>query len=107
MLGMMQVSKYVPFEEPNVLNTVRGVYIATNVFIALLYVYIQLQINKQKSASLLLRLVMRSALTVLQTTPRSSMSSPRRSAPPRRASSSPPPSTPTTPLSCAPHSAAS
>lgn len=48
MLGMMQVSKYVPFEDPFVLNTARAVYIGTNVFIALLYLYIQMQINKKK-----------------------------------------------------------
>jgi hypothetical protein len=48
MLGMMQVSKRIPFEDPNVLNTVRAVYIGSNVIIALLYLYIGSQISKKK-----------------------------------------------------------
>lgn len=48
MLGMMQVSKRIPFDDPFVLNCVRGTYIASNVFIALLYLYVQMQINKKK-----------------------------------------------------------
>lgn len=45
---MMQVSKRIPFEDPDVLNIVRGVYIASNVIIALVYLYIQSVINKKK-----------------------------------------------------------
>lgn len=48
MLGMMQVSKRIPFDDPNVLNTVRAVYLGSNVLIALLYLYIGSQINKKK-----------------------------------------------------------
>ena len=48
MLGMMQVSKRIPFDDPFVLNCVRGTYIASNVLIALLYLYVQMQINKKK-----------------------------------------------------------
>jgi hypothetical protein len=45
---MMQVSKRIPFEDPDTLNIVRGVYIASNVIIALVYLYIQSVINKKK-----------------------------------------------------------
>lgn len=52
MLGMMQVSKRIPFDDPNVLMTVRAVYLGSNVLIALLYLYIQAQINKKKGEPL-------------------------------------------------------
>ena len=45
---MMQVSKKVPFDDPNTLNLVRGLYILSNVIIAGLYLYVQMQINKKK-----------------------------------------------------------
>lgn len=48
---MMQVSKRIPFEDPQVLNTVRAVYIGSNVVIALIYAYILTQINKKKGMS--------------------------------------------------------
>ncbi|KAJ2968821.1 hypothetical protein NQ176_g8993 [Zarea fungicola] len=51
-LGMMQVSKRIPFEDPNVLNTVRAVYVGSNVVIGLIYLYIMAQINKKKGTSL-------------------------------------------------------
>jgi hypothetical protein len=47
-LGMMQVSKKIPFDDPNTLNIVRALYIASNLIIASLYLYTQLQINKKK-----------------------------------------------------------
>lgn len=47
-LGMMQVTKKIPFEDENVLNLVRAIYIGSNLIIAGLYFYIQLQINKKK-----------------------------------------------------------
>ncbi|OTA99872.1 hypothetical protein M426DRAFT_324760 [Hypoxylon sp. CI-4A] len=52
-LGMMQVSKRIPFENPDVLNIVRALYIASNVIIASLYVYVQYQINKKKDLTTL------------------------------------------------------
>lgn len=45
---MMQVSKKVDFENPDVLNIVRGLYVASNVIIAMVYLYVQSQINKKK-----------------------------------------------------------
>lgn len=48
-LGMMQVSKKVNFDDPQVLNIVRGIYILSNVIIASVYFYIQMQINKKKN----------------------------------------------------------
>lgn len=53
---MMQVSKRIPFEDPQVLNTVRAVYIGSNVVIALIYVYIMAQINKKKGTCPMRRL---------------------------------------------------
>ncbi len=50
MLGMMQVTKRIPLDDPNVLNLVRGIYIASNVIIAAIYLYIQAQINKKKGS---------------------------------------------------------
>lgn len=47
-LGMMQVTKKIPFDDENVLNLVRAIYIGSNVLIAALYFYIQVQINKKK-----------------------------------------------------------
>lgn len=44
----MQVSKKVPFEEPNVLMGVRALYIVSNLVIAGIYLYVQAQINKKK-----------------------------------------------------------
>ncbi|KJZ73086.1 Inorganic phosphate transport protein PHO88 [Hirsutella minnesotensis 3608] len=52
-LGMMQVSKRIPFDDPTVLTGVRGIYIASNVIIAIVYLYIQLQINKKKDMTTL------------------------------------------------------
>ena len=45
---MMQVSKKVPFEDPNVLMGVRALYIVSNLIIAGIYLYVQAQINKKK-----------------------------------------------------------
>ncbi|KAL7794209.1 inorganic phosphate transporter Pho88 [Trichoderma ceciliae] len=52
-LGMMQVTKKIPFEDENVLNIVRAVYIGSNILIAALYFYIQLQVNKKKDMTTL------------------------------------------------------
>lgn len=52
-LGMMQVSKKIPFDDPNVLNMCRALYIASNIIIACLYLYTQAQINKKKDMTTL------------------------------------------------------
>jgi Phosphate transport (Pho88) len=49
-LGMMQVSKKIPFDDPQVLMGVRALYIFSNVLILGIYLYIQYQINKKKGA---------------------------------------------------------
>jgi hypothetical protein len=48
--GFMQISKKVPFEDPNVLNGVRALYVVSNVIIAGIYLYVQAQINKKNGA---------------------------------------------------------
>ncbi|KAG9253702.1 phosphate transporter [Emericellopsis atlantica] len=53
MLGMMQVSKKIPFDDPQVLTMVRGAYIASNVIIALIYFYVQMQVNKKNDKTTL------------------------------------------------------
>lgn len=45
---MMQLAKKVPFENPDVLLLVRGLYIASNVIILSLYLYTQAKINKKR-----------------------------------------------------------
>ncbi|KAL1302578.1 hypothetical protein AAFC00_002957 [Neodothiora populina] len=52
-LFMMQVSKKIPFEDENVLNGVRGLYIVSNLIIAGVYTYCQMQINKKKDMTVL------------------------------------------------------
>lgn len=47
----MQISKKVPFDNPNVLNGVRALYIFSNVIIISIYLYVQAQINKKNGAS--------------------------------------------------------
>jgi hypothetical protein len=51
----MQISKKVPFDDPNVLNGVRALYIISNLIIAGIYLYVQAQINKKNGASHTLR----------------------------------------------------
>lgn len=46
----MQLAKKVPFEDPNVLNAVRALYLVSNLIIAAFYAYIKLQIDKKKGA---------------------------------------------------------
>lgn len=48
---MMQVSKKIDFENSTVLNGVRAMYIVSNLIIAAIYFYVQLQINKKKGES--------------------------------------------------------
>jgi hypothetical protein len=46
----MQISKKIPFDDPNVLNGVRALYIVSNLIIASIYFYVQAQINKKNGA---------------------------------------------------------
>ncbi|KAF1983367.1 inorganic phosphate transport PHO88 [Aulographum hederae CBS 113979] len=52
-LGMTQVSKKVPFDDPNVLNGVRALYIVSNLVIAGIYLYVMQQINKKRDMTVL------------------------------------------------------
>ena len=45
---MMQVSKKIPFDDPNVLNGVRALYVVSNLLIAGIYFYVKMQIDKKK-----------------------------------------------------------
>lgn len=47
-LVMMQVSKKIPFDDPQVLMAVRAFYIVSNLIIAGVYLYVQTIINKKK-----------------------------------------------------------
>ncbi|KAI7177911.1 hypothetical protein KC324_g9577, partial [Hortaea werneckii] len=47
-LVMMQASKKIPFDDPNVLNGVRALYIVSNLIIAGVYIYTKMQIDKKK-----------------------------------------------------------
>jgi hypothetical protein len=46
----MQISKKVPFDDPNVLNGVRALYVVSNIIIAGIYFYVQTLINKKNGA---------------------------------------------------------
>jgi Ca2+/Na+ antiporter len=45
---MMQAAKKIPFEDPNVLNGVRALYILSNVIIFGVYMYTKMQIDKKR-----------------------------------------------------------
>lgn len=47
-LGMMQVSKKIPFDDPQVLLSIRGIYILSNMVIAAVYLVLQSRINSRK-----------------------------------------------------------
>ncbi|KAF2238543.1 inorganic phosphate transport PHO88 [Viridothelium virens] len=49
----MQFSKMVPFDNPNVLNLVRALYVTSNLIIAGIYLYVQQQINKKKDMTVI------------------------------------------------------
>jgi hypothetical protein len=46
----MQISKKIPFDDPNVLNGVRALYVISNIIIASIYFYVQQKINKKNGA---------------------------------------------------------
>ena len=48
---MMQLAKKIPFEDPMVLNGVRGLYLLSNVVIVGLYIYIGKVIKKKNGPS--------------------------------------------------------
>jgi hypothetical protein len=48
---MMQVAKRVPFEDPNVLNACRGLYLLSNLIIMGIYLYIKTKIDAKKGMS--------------------------------------------------------
>ncbi|KAL2262153.1 hypothetical protein VTK26DRAFT_2315 [Humicola hyalothermophila] len=52
-LGMMQVAKRIPFDDPNVLNTCRAVYVASNLIILGIYLYIKAVVDKKKDMTTL------------------------------------------------------
>ncbi|KAK5103429.1 phosphate transporter (Pho88) [Lithohypha guttulata] len=52
MLGMMQVSKKIPFEDPNVLMGVRALYVVSNLLIFGVYYYITTKIQRKKGKEL-------------------------------------------------------
>jgi len=52
-LVMMQVSKKIPMEDPNVMNMIRAGYILSNVIIISIYAYVHFLINKKKDMTTL------------------------------------------------------
>ena len=47
-LGMMQVSKRIPLDDPNTLNMVRAGYVLSNVIILAIYAFVHMKINQKK-----------------------------------------------------------
>jgi len=45
---MMQVAKKIPFDDPNVLNACRVVYVTSNLIILGIYLYLKTVIDKKK-----------------------------------------------------------
>ena len=45
---MMQLAKKVPFDDPNVLNACRGLYVVSNLIILGIYLYLKTAIDKKK-----------------------------------------------------------
>jgi len=52
-LGMMQVSKRIPMEDPDTLNLIRGGYVLSNVIILAVYAYVHFLIQKKKDMTTL------------------------------------------------------
>jgi len=47
----MQVSKKIPFDDPQVLMGVRALYVVSNLLIVGMYLYLQQKINQKKGKS--------------------------------------------------------
>lgn len=47
---MMQVSKKIPFDDPQVLMGVRALYVVSNLIIVGIYLYMQQKINAKKGS---------------------------------------------------------
>ena len=45
---MMQLSKKIPFDDPQVLMGVRGLYVVSNLIILGIYLFLQQKINRKK-----------------------------------------------------------
>ncbi|KAI6251362.1 SRP-independent targeting protein [Erysiphe necator] len=52
-LGMMQVSKRIPMDDPDVLNMIRAGYVLSNFIILSIYLYVHYRINKKKDLTTL------------------------------------------------------
>lgn len=52
-LGMMQVAKKIPFDDPTVLNLCRAAYAASNVIILGIYLYIKTVVDRKKDMTTL------------------------------------------------------
>jgi len=52
-LGMMQVSKRIPMDDPDTLNMIRAGYVLSNVIILSVYAYVHFIINKKKDMTTL------------------------------------------------------
>lgn len=50
---MMQVAKKVPFDDPNVLNACRALYVFSNLVILGIYLYLKTAIDKKKGMCIL------------------------------------------------------
>lgn len=48
---MMQLSKKIPFDDPDVLMVIRVVYVVSNIIIFGVYLYLQKQVEKKKGMS--------------------------------------------------------
>ena len=51
-LGMMQVSKKIPMEDPDTMNLIRAGYILSNAIIIAIYAYTHYLINKKKGSTI-------------------------------------------------------
>ena len=51
-LGLAQVSKRIPFSDPNVLNTARAAYVISNLIVFGMYMMVRRKINSKKGETL-------------------------------------------------------